>query len=72
MQNIPYNELHDKGYPSLGCFHCTTPTKNGEDERAGRWRGSDKTECGLHFGYNNGKIKLFKNGIKNGKSNGTK
>ena len=69
MQNIPYNKLHDKGYPSLGCFHCTTSINSGEDDRAGRWRGNDKTECGLHFGCKNGKIQVIKNGAKN---NGSK
>jgi phosphoadenosine phosphosulfate reductase len=44
----PYNPLHDRGYPSIGCTHCTRPVKSGEDPRAGRWAGSDKTECGLH------------------------
>ena len=37
-----------KGYPSIGCEPCTTPVKDGEDERAGRWRDMDKTECGIH------------------------
>ncbi len=46
--NLPYNKLHEKGYISLGCTHCTTPVLNGEDDRAGRWRGFKKTECGLH------------------------
>lgn len=45
---VPYNPLHDRGYPSIGCWPCTTPVKPGEDERAGRWRGLAKTECGLH------------------------
>lgn len=45
---VPYNPLHDRGYPSIGCWPCTTPVKEGEDERAGRWRGFGKTECGLH------------------------
>lgn len=45
--NLPYNELHDQGYPSIGCWPCTQPVLDGEDERAGRWRGMDKTECGL-------------------------
>lgn len=45
--NLPYNELHDQGYPSIGCWPCTQPVSEGEDERAGRWRGMDKTECGL-------------------------
>ncbi len=46
--DVPYNRLHDKGYPSIGCTHCTTAVHNGEDDRAGRWRGTVKTECGLH------------------------
>ena len=47
---MPYNSLNDQGYPSLGCTHCTRPVQIGEDPRAGRWAGFDKTECGLHFG----------------------
>jgi phosphoadenosine phosphosulfate reductase len=46
--DIPYNPLHDEGYPSLGCTHCTRKPAAGEDSRAGRWAGSEKTECGLH------------------------
>jgi len=45
---VPYNELHDRGYPSIGCTHCTNPVKPGDDPRSGRWQGFDKTECGLH------------------------
>jgi phosphoadenosine phosphosulfate reductase len=48
--DVPYNPLHDLGYPSIGCTHCTRPVRNGEDERAGRWPGHPKTECGLHAG----------------------
>jgi phosphoadenosine phosphosulfate reductase len=47
--DVPYNRLHDRGYPSIGCTHCTRPVGAGEDLRAGRWRGSEKTECGLHL-----------------------
>lgn len=47
-EKIPYNELHDKGYPSVGCKPCTRVVQIGEDERAGRWSGFQKTECGLH------------------------
>jgi phosphoadenosine phosphosulfate reductase len=47
-KNIPYNPLYDQQYTSIGCTHCTTPVALGEDERAGRWRGFHKTECGLH------------------------
>jgi len=46
--DVPYNPLHDHGYPSIGCAPCTTPVQIGEDARAGRWRGTSKTECGLH------------------------
>ncbi|MFC4765904.1 phosphoadenylyl-sulfate reductase [Effusibacillus consociatus] len=46
--NVPYNVLHDQGYPSIGCTHCTRPVKPGEDPRAGRWSNFEKTECGLH------------------------
>lgn len=46
--DIPYNPLHDQGYASIGCRPCTRPVLIGEDERAGRWSGSAKTECGLH------------------------
>jgi phosphoadenosine phosphosulfate reductase len=45
---LPYNPLHDRGYPSIGCTHCTQPVGQGEHERAGRWKGRGKTECGLH------------------------
>ena len=46
--NVPYNELLDRGYKSIGDWHSTQPTKEGEDERAGRWKGQQKTECGIH------------------------
>lgn len=45
---VPYNPLHDQNYPSIGCWPCTQPVGEGEDERAGRWAGSGKKECGLH------------------------
>jgi phosphoadenosine phosphosulfate reductase len=45
---VPYNPLHDRDYPSIGCWPCTQPVRNGEDERAGRWAGRVKKECGLH------------------------
>jgi phosphoadenosine phosphosulfate reductase len=48
VNEIPYNPLHDAGYPSIGCIPCTRPVVEGEDERAGRWAGSDKLECGIH------------------------
>jgi len=46
---VPSNPLHQAGYPSIGCTHCTRPVAEGEDLRAGRWAGLQKTECGLHF-----------------------
>ena len=46
--DIPYNPLHSQGYPSIGCTYCTRPVQAGEDLRAGRWPGFQKTECGLH------------------------
>lgn len=45
---VPYNSLQDRGYGSIGCVPCTTPIQIGEDPRAGRWRGTSKTECGIH------------------------
>jgi phosphoadenosine phosphosulfate reductase len=45
---VPYNPLHDQNYPSIGCWPCTEPVGEGEDDRAGRWAGSKKKECGLH------------------------
>jgi phosphoadenosine phosphosulfate reductase len=46
--DVPYNPLYDSGYRSIGCQPCTTPVQIGEKDRAGRWRGVAKTECGLH------------------------
>ncbi len=46
--HIPYNPLHDRGYGSIGCQPCTRHTTNGENERAGRWTGFNKVECGIH------------------------
>jgi phosphoadenosine phosphosulfate reductase len=50
LNSLPYNPLHDQGYPSIGCEPCTNPVANTEDLRAGRWAGNPKTECGLHEG----------------------
>jgi phosphoadenylyl-sulfate reductase (thioredoxin) len=47
--DVPYNPLHDQGYPSIGCLPCTSAVADGEDARAGRWRGLEKRECGLHL-----------------------
>lgn len=46
--NVPYNELLDLGYKSIGDWHSTVPVAEGEDERSGRWKGQAKTECGIH------------------------
>jgi len=46
--DVPYNALHERGYPSIGCVPCTSPIVPGENLRAGRWRGTGKNECGLH------------------------
>ncbi len=48
INEVPYNPLHDQGYPSVGCWPCTSAVKPGDDERAGRWAGTAKFECGLH------------------------
>ena len=45
QHDLPYNPLHDRGYPSIGCTHCTLPAAEG---RQGRWSEAEKTECGLH------------------------
>lgn len=48
QHDLPYNPLHDEGYPSIGCIPCTEPG-NEKDERAGRWKNLEKTECGIHL-----------------------
>ena len=45
---VPYNALHDQGYPSIGCMPCTSKPSDGEDARAGRWAGTDRSECGIN------------------------
>ncbi|MBN1271961.1 MAG: phosphoadenylyl-sulfate reductase [Candidatus Aminicenantes bacterium] len=54
--DLPYHPLYDKGYTSIGCFppSCTGKNEISEGERAGRWRGRQKTECGLHTGLKTG------------------
>jgi phosphoadenosine phosphosulfate reductase len=67
---LPEHPLFDKGYKSIGCAPCTTVVAEGEDPRAGRWRGLDKKECGIHFDFNgaiarpmlNAELNLFKEG----------
>jgi phosphoadenosine phosphosulfate reductase len=46
--DVPYNPLHDKGFPSIGCWPCTRAVGAGEGERDGRWAGTQRVECGLH------------------------
>lgn len=48
QHDLPYNPLHDEGYPSIGCIPCTEPSI-GENERSGRWKNLEKTECGIHL-----------------------
>jgi phosphoadenosine phosphosulfate reductase len=48
QHDLPPHPLVAQGYPSVGCWPCTNPVEEGEDVRAGRWAGSDKTECGIH------------------------
>ena len=48
QNKIPYNPLHDRGYRSIGCQPCTRRSGEGENERAGRWTGFNKVECGIH------------------------
>ena len=50
LHEVPYNVLHDRHYPSIGCTHCTAPVQPGDDPRSGRWQQFGKTECGLHTG----------------------
>lgn len=47
--DLPRHPMVAQGFPSIGCQPCTTPAKEGEDPRAGRWRGQEKSECGIHF-----------------------
>ncbi len=49
QNGVPYNPLHDQNFPSIGCWPCTKPVQNGEDDRAGRWAGTQKRECGIHI-----------------------
>lgn len=60
-KGLPYNPLHDEGYPSIGCIPCTQPVDiDEEDERAGRWTNADKTECGIHIPSQN-----YQNSVRN-------
>lgn len=67
---LPEHPLYNEGYKSIGCAPCTTAVAEGEDPRSGRWRGLNKTECGIHFDFNGqiakpkvqAELKLFKDG----------
>lgn len=48
QNDVPYNLMHDRGYPSIGCWPCTRAIGSGSDDREGRWAGTAKKECGLH------------------------
>ena len=69
--DLPEHPLFDRGYRSIGCAPCTTAVGEGEDPRAGRWRGLNKKECGIHFDFNGAIAKptasadhpLFKGGV---------
>jgi len=56
--DLPYNALHDRGYPSIGCAPCTRAVEAGEDERAGRWwwERPEERECGIHFDPRSGRM----------------
>ena len=52
QNEVPFNQLHLQGFPSISCFHCTKPVAGStpeNDSRDGRWQGTEKTECGLHY-----------------------
>lgn len=57
---IPTNVLHEQGFPSIGCWPCTRAVEAGEDDRAGRWAGTDKRECGLHIDENGKMTRIAK------------
>lgn len=66
--NVPYNALLDRGYKSIGDWHSTVPVGEGEDERAGRWKGQNKTECGIHNKQSRYAQWLEKTAIEQGQS----
>ena len=54
--DVPTNPLHNQGFPSIGCWPCTRAVKDGEDDRAGRWSGTAKKECGIHIDLGSGVV----------------
>lgn len=63
QHHVPFNSLLEKGYRSVGDWHSTQPVREGEDERAGRWKGKSKSECGIHV---KGKYNVFRNTTEKG------
>lgn len=59
IHELPAHPLLAKGYPSIGCAPCTSPVAAGEDARAGRWRGTGKTECGIHLTRNGDLVRVI-------------
>lgn len=59
LHDLPPHPLVAAGYPSIGCAPCTTPATPGEDARAGRWRDSEKTECGIHLTHNGRLVRVL-------------
>ena len=59
LHELPTHKLLGQGYRSIGCQPCTSPVAEGEDERAGRWRGAGKTECGIHLTRNGQLVRVI-------------
>ena len=64
--DVPFNALHDRGYPSIGCAPCTRAIEPGEDPRTGRWwwETEDKKECGLHVAESKPSVESVAQGEK--------
>lgn len=58
QHRVPYNPMFDDGYPSIGCWPCTSRVGVGEDARSGRWPGHDKRECGLHWDRDRSSVRV--------------
>jgi phosphoadenosine phosphosulfate reductase len=56
--DLPYNTLHDRGYPSIGCHTCTRAVDGDGDARSGRWVGHAKSECGIHLSLVGSEVRL--------------
>ncbi len=61
QNNVSYNPLHDRNYPSIGCTYCTKAVAPGADPRSGRWQGFDKDECGIQLGSESISLNVEKN-----------